>query len=117
MAQKSTQPTWDAAALATQLGKIAEQSQRLVQDLLLDRPDIARLGMGDVTTLGGDFIELTTKMMTDPAASSRFRLAELGGAGPLEIGQRCPSRLDADTARKALHHGHLLARNRVDAEG
>jgi polyhydroxyalkanoate synthase len=74
MAQNSTQPTWDAAALATQLGKIAELSQRLVQDFLLDRPDIARLGMGDVTTLGGDFIELTTKMMTDPAAVARAQI-------------------------------------------
>jgi polyhydroxyalkanoate synthase len=45
-----------------------------VQDLLLDRPDIARLGMGDVTTLGGDFIELTTKMMTDPAAVARAQI-------------------------------------------
>ena len=74
MAENSTHPTWDAAALATQLGKIAEQSQRLVQDFLLDRPDIARLGMGDVTTLGGDFIELTTKMMTDPAAVARAQI-------------------------------------------
>ena len=74
MAQNSTQPTWDAAALATQLGKIAEQSQRLVQDFLLDRPDIAQLGMGDVTTLPGAFIELTTKMMTDPAAIARTQI-------------------------------------------
>ena len=74
MAENSTHPTWDAAALATQLGKIAEQSQRLVQDFLRDRPEIARLGMGDVTTLGGDFIELTTKMMTDPAAVVRAQI-------------------------------------------
>ena len=74
MAENSTQATWDAAALATQLGKIAEQSQRLVHDFLLDRPDMARFGMGDVTTLGGDFIELTTKMMTDPAAFARTQI-------------------------------------------
>ena len=30
--------------------------------------------MGDVTTLGGDFIELTTKMMTDPAAVARAQI-------------------------------------------
>ena len=74
MAKHSTQSTLDAAALAAQLTKIAEQSQRLLQDFLLDRPDIARLGMGDVTTLGGDFIELTTKMMTDPAAVARTQI-------------------------------------------
>jgi polyhydroxyalkanoate synthase len=56
MAQNSTQPTWDSAALATQLGRIAEQSQRLVQDFLHDRPDLTRLGMGDVTRLGGAFV-------------------------------------------------------------
>ena len=77
MAENSTHPTWDAAALATQLGKIAEQSQRLVQDFLRDRPEIARLGMGDVTTLGGDFIELTTKMMTDPAAVARAQIRSI----------------------------------------
>ena len=74
MAQNSTRPTWDAAALANQLGKIAEQSQRLVQDFLRDRPDIARVGMGDVTTLPGAFIELATKMMTDPAAIARTQI-------------------------------------------
>ena len=74
MAQNSTQPTWNAAALATQLGKIAEQSQRLVQDFLRDRPDIAQLGMGDVTTLPSAFIELATKMMTDPAAIARTQI-------------------------------------------
>src|SRR5208283_2735957 len=74
MAQNSTQPTWDAAALATQMGKIAEQSQQLVQDFLFKRPEIARLGMGDATTLGGAFIELTTKMMTDAAAIARTQI-------------------------------------------
>ena len=74
MAQNSAQPPWDAAALATQLGKIAETSQRLVQDFLLERPDIARVGMGDVTTLPGAFIELTTKMMSDPAALARTQI-------------------------------------------
>ena len=39
-----------------------------------NRPDIARVGMGDVTTLPGAFIELTTKMMTDPAALARTQI-------------------------------------------
>ena len=56
------------------MGKIAEQSQQLVQDFLLNRPEIARLGMGDATTLGGAFIELTTKMMTDPTAIARRQI-------------------------------------------
>ena len=74
MAQNSTRPPWDAAALATRLGKIAETSQRLVQDFLLERPDIARVGMGDVTTLPSAFIELATKMVADPAAIARTQI-------------------------------------------
>src|SRR5512136_966995 len=73
MAQNPTQ-IWDAAALAAQLGKIAEQSQRLIQDFLVNRPDIAHLGMGDITTLGGPFLELTTKMMADPGAVARTQI-------------------------------------------
>ncbi len=73
MAQNPTQ-IWDVAALATQLGKIAEQSQRLVQDFLMNQPDIAHLGMGDITTLGGPFLELTTKLMADPGAVARTQI-------------------------------------------
>jgi polyhydroxyalkanoate synthase len=73
MAQNPTQ-IWDAAALAAQLGKIAEQSQRLIQDFLVNRPDIAHLGMGDITTLGGPFLELTTKLMADPGAVARTQI-------------------------------------------
>lgn len=73
MAQNPTQ-IWDAAALATQLGKITEQSQRLIQDFLVNRPDIAHLGMGDITTLGGPFLELTTKLMADPGAVARTQI-------------------------------------------
>jgi polyhydroxyalkanoate synthase len=73
MAQNSTQ-IWDAAALAAQLGKIVEQSQRLIQDFLVNRPDIAHLGMGDITTLGGPFLELTTKLMADPGAVARMQI-------------------------------------------
>ena len=62
---------WGSSRDAT--GKIAEQSQRLIQDFLLDRPDM-RARQGDVTTLGGDFIELTTKMMADPAAVARAQI-------------------------------------------
>jgi polyhydroxyalkanoate synthase len=74
MAQKSRQPTGDAAALATQLGRIAASSQRLVQNFLLDQPQVGQVGMGDVTTLGGAFVELTTKMMADPAALARMQI-------------------------------------------
>ena len=66
--------TSDAAALAVQPGKLAEQSQRLIQDFLLDRPDIAHLGMGDISALGGPFLELTTKLMADPGAVARTQI-------------------------------------------
>ena len=103
MAQNSTQPTWDATALAMQLGKIADQSQRLVQDFLRDRPDIAQLGMGDVTTLPGAFIELTMKMMTDPAAIARAQIDLFNDS--LRVWQT--------TAERMMGHG---ARDRGTAE-
>jgi polyhydroxyalkanoate synthase subunit PhaC len=73
MAQNPRQ-IWDAAALAIQLGKITEQSQRLIQDFAVNRPDIAHLGMGDMTTLGGPFLEVTTKLMVDPGAVARTQI-------------------------------------------
>jgi polyhydroxyalkanoate synthase subunit PhaC len=63
-----TQPTWDPIALAAQLQKIAEQSQKIVQGFLSEQPGGSRLGMGDSSALGSAFFDLMTKMMTDPAA-------------------------------------------------
>jgi poly[(R)-3-hydroxyalkanoate] polymerase subunit PhaC len=68
MADKRMQPTWDPIALAEQLRNIAKQSQLLMRRFVSHQPDATRFGMGGTPTLGLDFFELMTRMMTDPLA-------------------------------------------------
>jgi polyhydroxyalkanoate synthase subunit PhaC len=68
MASKPTQPTWDPLVLAGQLQNIATQSQILMQSFVSNQTGATKSGMGDSSTLGFDFFELMTKMMTDPVA-------------------------------------------------
>src|ERR1700731_1122825 len=68
MADKFMQPTWDPLVLAAQLQKIAKQSQTLMQRFVSNQPEAIKLGIGDTSSLGFDFFELMTKMMTNPAA-------------------------------------------------
>src|ERR1700716_470254 len=68
MADKLMQPGWDPLVLAAQLQNIAKQSQTLMQRFVSNQPDALKLGIGDTSSLGFDFFELMTKMMTNPAA-------------------------------------------------
>jgi polyhydroxyalkanoate synthase subunit PhaC len=68
MADKRMQPTWDPIALAAQLRNIARQSQVLMRHFVSHQPDAIKFGMGGRLTLGFDFFELMTRMMTDPVA-------------------------------------------------
>jgi polyhydroxyalkanoate synthase subunit PhaC len=68
MADKLMQPGWDPLVLAAQLQKIAKQSQTLMLRFVSNQPDAIKLGIGDTSSLGFDFFELMTKMMTNPAA-------------------------------------------------
>jgi polyhydroxyalkanoate synthase len=47
---------------------IAKQSQLLMRRFVSHQPDAIRFGMGGTPTLGLDFFELMTRMMTDPLA-------------------------------------------------
>src|ERR1700680_2043025 len=68
MADKFMQPTWAPPVLAAQLQTIANQSQTLMQRFVSNQPDAIKLGIGDTSSLGFDFFELMTKMITNPAA-------------------------------------------------
>src|SRR5437867_5274286 len=68
MADKLMQLGWDPLVLAVQLQKIARQSQTLMQRFVSNQPDAIKLGTGDTSSLGFDFFQLMTKMMTNPAA-------------------------------------------------
>ncbi len=59
---------WDPVVLAGHFQSIAEQSQKLMLRFLSRQPDDGHLGMGDPSVLGGPFLDLMTKMMSDPAA-------------------------------------------------
>src|SRR6516225_688264 len=74
MADKSTQPAWDPLVLAGQLQSIATQSQALMQRFVSSQTDATKFGMGDTSTLGFDFVDLMTKMMTDPTAVARAQI-------------------------------------------
>jgi polyhydroxyalkanoate synthase subunit PhaC len=68
MADKQMQPAWDPIALAAQLRNIAKQSQLLMRRFVSHQSDASRFGMGGTSTLGFDFFELMTRMMTNPLA-------------------------------------------------
>jgi len=74
MADKSTQPAWDPLVLAGQLQSIATQSQALMQRFVSTQTDATKFGMGDTSTLGFDFADLMTKMMTDPTAVAKAQI-------------------------------------------
>src|SRR6476620_6802724 len=72
MADKRMQPTWDPLCLAAQLLNSAEQSQRLMRRFVSHQPEVIR--SGGTPTLGFDFFELMTRMMTDPVAVARAQI-------------------------------------------
>lgn len=57
----------DAGELTQSMANIAERSQRIVTEFLSRQGAEGALGMGDPLNIGSAFIEMTTKMMTDPA--------------------------------------------------
>jgi polyhydroxyalkanoate synthase len=74
MAETSMKPTWDPLVLAGQLQNIAMQSQALMQRFVSSQADATKFGMGDTSTLGFDFADLMTKMMSDPTAVAKAQI-------------------------------------------
>lgn len=58
----------DETQISETMTDIAERSQRLVQDFLIKnaQPGNASVGMDDPMNIGNAFLEMTTKMMTNP---------------------------------------------------
>src|ERR1700736_4465590 len=90
MADKLIQPGWDPLLLAAQLLKIATQSQTLMQRFV-SMPDAIKLGIGDTSSLGFDFFELMTKMMTNPAAVASAQIDLFYGT--LNVWQKTAERM------------------------
>jgi polyhydroxyalkanoate synthase subunit PhaC len=74
MANQSMQPSWDPLVLAGQLQSIAKQSQILMQRFVSNQADATTLGMADTSTLGFDFFDLMTRMMSDPAPVAKAQI-------------------------------------------
>ena len=74
MASRPTQPTWDPLVLAGQLQTIATRSQLLMPSVVSNATDVTKFGLGDTSTLGFDFLELITRMMSDPVAVASVQI-------------------------------------------
>ena len=74
MTNTTSPPAWDAIAIANQLQTIAGQSQSLMQRFLSRQPAAGKIGMGDASTVGSAFLELMTKMMSDPVAVANAQI-------------------------------------------
>ena len=64
----------DPAVLAERFQTLATKSQAAVQGFLVDRPDVANIGMGDPAKIGQAFFELTTRLVADPRPIARAQL-------------------------------------------
>ena len=67
-----TTETIDPLALASSLAEIAARTQRLTVDFLTRRPDLGNLG--DPGGIGRAFLDLTTRMMSDPLPVAKAQL-------------------------------------------
>ncbi len=74
MKADDTVTAWDPTVLAGELQTIAEQSQKLMLRFLSRHPDDGHVGMSDPTAFGGPFLDLMTKMMSDPAAVAKAQI-------------------------------------------
>ena len=99
MADKLVQPGWDPLVLAAQLQRIAKQSQILMQRFVSNQPDAVKLGIGDTSSLGFDFFELMTKMMTNPAAVASAQIDLFYGS--LNVWQKTAERMLMPRAQEA----------------
>ena len=61
-------PSFDPAVLAERMQEIATKSQAVVQEFLMNRPEVAHLGMGDPAQVSQAFFDLGTKMAADPTS-------------------------------------------------
>ncbi len=57
----------DPAELSKAMTNIAERSQRIVTDFLTRQSGDTGMGMADPLNIGNAFVEMTTKLMSDPA--------------------------------------------------
>jgi len=62
-------------ALSRSLADIAQRSQRLAAEFLARQASGGGLGMADPMNIGGAFMEMTTRLMADPAKLATAQMA------------------------------------------
>lgn len=67
--QDNGQKLHDPVELSRSMARIAEQSQRIIADFMAKQTAAkdAPIGFADPVNIGGAFLEMTTRMMADPA--------------------------------------------------
>ena len=68
-------PPPDAEALSQSLADIARRSQRLAAEFLARQASGGGLGMANPSNIGGAFMEMTTRLMADPAKLANAQMA------------------------------------------
>jgi hypothetical protein len=75
MSDQLKKPAWDPLALEQQLQNTAKQSQLLMQRFVSSQADSTKVGTGDASTLGFDFVDLmTTKTIADPMSVAKAKI-------------------------------------------
>ena len=65
----------DPAIWAKSMAEIAEKSQRLVSEFLARQAEGAGSGMADPLNIGGAFLEMTQRLMSDPGRMVEAQLS------------------------------------------
>lgn len=68
MSEQTALPSFDPDAMAERMQAIAAKSQAVVQEFLMNRPEVAHLGMGDPGQVSQAFFDLGAKMAADPSS-------------------------------------------------
>jgi polyhydroxyalkanoate synthase len=73
--QVSTIKIPDPVEFSKTMAELAEQSQRVVSDFLTRQAHNGSIGMADPMSIGSAFMEMTARMMTDPAKLMQAQMA------------------------------------------
>ncbi len=71
MTVPTTTVSFDPIRFSKSMERIAERSQKLVIEFLTQTPDLSLPGMADANAIGAAFLDLTSKMIADPAAFAK----------------------------------------------
>ncbi|MFT5182064.1 MAG: polyhydroxyalkanoate synthase, partial [Alphaproteobacteria bacterium] len=96
--------------MSESIARIAEQSQRLVNNFVAQQG--TEFGMTDSTNIGNTFLELTTRMMADPAKMMEAQMALWQGY--MELWQSTSQKMMGQSVEPVVSPDHDDRRFRGD---